>query len=1057
MEQTLSLTKLSPPHCIRILARTRLFTEIDTSLKHPLTWISGPSGAGKTMLVLSYLESKAILPLWFQVDEGDNDLASFFYHLSLLTQSFDPEQAPLPLLTPEYVHGILIFARNFIREFYARLPEKSVLVLDNFQDAGINNPLEPLLPLILEEIPATVRVIILSRSSPPDNLASLLVTGIVQTLNWQHLQFTEQEVDDLIQLRSKDMELSLSKIAVAELHQNTQGWAASLVLMLEQPFDKKQPIFSEGRSKEAVFDYFASLLFQNASEEERSFLLKTAVFQDINVDAAEKLTDNPKCNEILEGMAQRNYFTAKRFGAPAVFQYHPLFRVFLLSQAEHAWESRKLAKIRTQAADILLNQHNISHAADLLRQAQDWEKLLVVILNNAQAMIEKGQFSTLRAWIASLPEDLQTQNNWLNYWQGMIEIMIDPIPAIGYFQRAYQISQTENDSLAQVLSWCGAINAYAFSWGEVKTLDIWISDLESILAIAQQIADTTLQEQVDYAIYLALMYRQPEHKKMPEYEAKVWELVLYGKNIQTRVQASSQLLFYLTWWRGDFEKAEILVQTMQPLMDQDQAPPLVKITWHSMLSSYYGTTFRAELCQENINRGIELSDDTGIYIWKPWLYLKGCFLHLQKGGTKESAYYIEQLHNAIRPEDLLNQAIYYHFSAWYALHQSNTDAVKENVLIAQKIAREAGNSIVEIIVETGYTKYLFLNGEPDNARKLAHSIRQKALNINAKTMVFLSYIAEASYFLSKNDQDACIKILHELFSTTKTYSAIWWLDQDFSKFCGLALQNNIEQDYVKEIISRHTLLPIAGYETELWPYPIKIYTLGGFRLVINDEPMEFSSKAPKKPLELLKALIAFGNQNVADAQITEALWPDAEGDAAYDNLRTTVKRLRSLLNEKQAITFFDGKLSLNPAYCWVDACCFERMSQPKDNSKEQLEKALGLYTGYFMASENEHWMLSMRDRIHRQFVRVTCLQAEKYEDLKQWQMVIDVYLRSLNVDELTEVFYHGLMRSYHQIGKTDQVEKIYQQLHLLLDTKLSLTPSSETQKLYNKLINTVPD
>lgn len=259
------------------------------------------------------------------------------------------------------------------------------------------------------------------------------------------------------------------------------------------------------------------------------------------------------------------------------------------------------------------------------------------------------------------------------------------------------------------------------------------------------------------------------------------------------------------------------------------------------------------------------------------------------------------------------------------------------------------------------------------------------------------------------------------------------------------------------MISRHSLLPTTGYETEQWPYPIKIYTLGGFRLFINDEQMEFSSKAPKKPLELIKALIAFGSQNVVDTQITEALWPDSEGDAAYDSLRTTVKRLRKLLDEKQAIIFIDGKLSLNPDYCWVDSCCFERISQQKESDNKHLEKMLGLYTGHFMANESEHWIISMRDRIHRQFVRTTCLLAEGYEDLKQWQMAIDVYLRSLSMDELTEVFYQGLMRCYHQVGQTDQIEKIYQQLDRLHDAKLSTKPSSETQKLYNRLINTVPE
>ncbi len=1049
MKQTHLLSKLSPPSYSLSFDRRRLFAKVDRSLEQPVTWISGPAGAGKTTLVLSYLKHKGISPLWFQVDESDSDLASFFYHLSLLAQQHAPEQNALAQLTPEYLHGIPVFARNFARDFYNRLPSGSVLIFDNFQDAGADNPLDSLLPVILADIPSTVRVVILSRSIPPDNLTPMLTSGEVQTLNWQHLQFTEEEIEGLIKLRNTTQ--PFSKTEIANLHQTTQGWAASLVLMLERPFDKALPMISEGRSKETIFESYANELFKLASDEVKSFLLKTAVLQNIDIDVAEKLTENMNSKNILDDMAQRNYFTIKRFGSSANFQYHPLFREFLLTQAMHKLGKEQLAEIQIQAADILLNQGDVTHAAGLLRQAQDWDKLLALILKHAQSTLEKGHFSTLRHWITSLPKKMQTHNSWLHYWQGMIEITINPISAISYFQNAYRLTQQQNDPLAQVLSWCGAINAYAYSWGEVKTLDNWIADLEPILAITQKIADPAIQEQVDYAAYLALMYRQPRHIKMKEYEEKVWDIVLHGDNFQTRIQAASQLLFYLTWWSGDFDKAEILVQTMQPIMEHPAAPPLVKLTWHSMLSSYYGSIFKAEECEENILMGIALSDETGIYIWKPWLYLKGCFLNLQKGDTKESAYYLEHLHKAMRPEDLLNQAIYYHFQAWYHLHENNINGVRENVLIARKLAGDAGNAIVEIFIDAGYAKYLFLTGETASALNLVHAIRKKSMDIGSKTMAFLSYVPEADHYLASGDQQNCLKVLPDLFNITKTYSAIWWRDQEFSRFCALALENNIAEEYVKEIIARHKLRPPVDFNNDTWPFPVKIYTLGQFRIVINNETVKSSGKVQKKPLELIKTLIALGGRDVRDDLIAEALWPDAESDSAYDCLRTTVKRVRKLLNVKEVIGFSEGKLSFNPEYCWVDAWTFEHMLSTTDPADMQIEKALNLYHGNFLDNEPDNYpILSTRERLRQKFTDTIRQLGLNHENECRWQQAIDVYQQGLEVDDLVEIFYQGLMHCYYQLGLATELEKVYQHCYQLFENKLGIAPSSETNNLYQQ-------
>ncbi len=60
----------------------------------------------------------------------------------------------------------------------------------------------------------------------------------------------------------------------------------------------------------------------------------------------------------------------------------------------------------------------------------------------------------------------------------------------------------------------------------------------------------------------------------------------------------------------------------------------------------------------------------------------------------------------------------------------------------------------------------------------------------------------------------------------------------------------------------------------------------------RSRPVRFTGKAQRKPLALLQALVAFGGQRVREDRLSEALWPDADGDAAHQALSTTLHRLR---------------------------------------------------------------------------------------------------------------------------------------------------------------------
>jgi len=192
-----TLAKLTRPNLAGILPRDRLYKQLDKGREQSIIWVSGPPGSGKTTLVADYLDTWAPECVWYQVDPGDADVATFFYYMAgaLPEKSASQPETHLPLFTAEYQSNLPAFTRRYFRELFASLTVPFALVFDNYQDVPSQSRLHEVLRQGLQELPAGGCVIFISRRDPPTAMARFRANDRMQVLDPDDLKLTREESD----------------------------------------------------------------------------------------------------------------------------------------------------------------------------------------------------------------------------------------------------------------------------------------------------------------------------------------------------------------------------------------------------------------------------------------------------------------------------------------------------------------------------------------------------------------------------------------------------------------------------------------------------------------------------------------------------------------------------------------------------------------------------------------------------------------------------------------------------------------------------------------------
>ena len=1058
--------KVSRPILTGIYPRKRLFASLDRMRERPVIWVAGPPGCGKTTLVSSYLEARKLPCLWYQLEAGDADPATFFYYLGQAVQKAVPrKRKPLPLLTPEYLQGIPTFTLRYFQSLYDRLKIPGIVVFDNYQDVPAGAPLHEIILNGLSGLPDGINAVLISRSDPPPAMIRLQANHQLEILGWNHLRMTLDESEGMVRLRTKKR---LSRETMLRMHREVDGWAAGLVLRMEsEKMEEREPEPAGKLAPEKVFDYFASEIFDRTDEEVQKFLLQTAFFPKMTASMAEGLTGQPSASRILSTLSRNHYFTEKRFPADPIYQYHPLFREFLISRAKETFSPALLSSLFRRAAVFLEEDGQEEASVSLFREARDWEGMIRLILKNAPSMVEQGRTRSLEEWLNGVPRGLFENHPWLLYWMGACRQPFDPTFARPFFEKAFERFRNQSDAAGTFMAWSGIVSSILSAFENYKSLDRWISILETLLRDFQKFPSEEVGAMVTCNMMGALVVRQPHHPDVEAWAQRALEAAERQANISFQLQTFIRLAIYRTYI-GDTQKSLQAIHSIQHLTRSPDAPPLALVAAkHAEAMHYNQAVENHEKCLKAVSESLELARTTGVHRLDLMVLGQGVLSALKAGDRETAANLLDQMAASSQSFKPWEACFYHLLRTREGLLRGAFKQASLHAEMALQCSEEVGSPISSVRCHLAAAQVMHQLGKPRKAAEHLARALTISRRIRAKNTEFSAFLAKALFSLEQGKEASGLTSLRKALTIGREEEYfITFIDRPFAMagLCVKALEKGIEVPYVQELIRRCNLIPEKPpFHLESWPWPLKIFTLGGFQILKEDDPLKFSRKAQQRPLSMLKALIALGGKEVREDQISDALWPEADGDVAHESFATNLHRLRKLIGNEKALPLREGRLNLDERFCWVDVWAFERIlgqadvrwkEKSKENAVRLVEKAMDLYKGPFLFREIEQpWAAAMSERLRSKFLRSVGRLAQYWQEAGQWEKALDCYQKGLEVDHLAEEFYQGLMTCHQHLGQRAEALSVYNRCKRALSQAFGVEPSPKTDGIYRSLLS----
>jgi ATP/maltotriose-dependent transcriptional regulator MalT/DNA-binding SARP family transcriptional activator len=1046
MTQVLSTTafaKSTRPELAGAVQRKELYARLDGTPARTVAWISAPPGYGKTTLAASYLESRSYRWAWYEVDRDDDDGTTFLHYLAHATRRFRAKGDGLPAFGPEHRGDLTAFARRFFRALFSETIGPVALVLDNLHELAAESPLRVILEAGLSQVPRLSCVIVTSRSGPPATLSRLQLGGQMVCLGVDDLRFTPAELTELSQIRGRPM----GPEALLQLQQRADGWAAALVLMLEH----RKPAYLDSAADpdatpRAVFDYLAGEIFEGFDRSTQRLLLQLACLPRLTIDVARAVSGDPDAARVLFNLAHNDYFVRELVGPDGrVFVIHRLLREFLLHRAARDLPHAVGPGAMRRAALLLRESGQAEDALALLVECQDWLDVAGLVVAQADKLLSQGRHATLATWLSRLPPLVREADPDLMLAQGRALSHSSPRVARRSFETAFEAYERRGDTRAALNACVGVIHAVLQEFDDLAQLDRWLEVFERCGAGAHI-------DSVPAPVMWARLWRDPAHPSLSQ-SARTGDAEVV---LRSELARSTAALL-----AGDVARATAIAKGATAT----HAAQRLALAIADALRRFADGDAAGALA--SARAGLDMGESEAIHTADGWLYML-CSASACMQGDHATALSALAAAEAAAPRR--GELAFLHgLRAWAARTANEPGAALREARSASMLAAEAGLPWLEALSQVTTAQLLAATGERQGADAQLRGAEATAQRLRSALLQVSTQFAQAAVAIECADEAAALAPLRSGLALARDLGlrhVPGLPPASMGRLCATALRMGLAVDQTRLLISAGRLEPPAtALRLRQWPWAFEVTTFGGFTLRRGSAPIEFSTKGPGRPVELLKVLVAMGGQNVRADQLGDALWPHVDADYAHKSFTATLHRLRRIFDGEDTLRLSDGRLSLNDTLFRVDTWAMDHLlgeierclrvgaARGRDSVLHGLvDELLSIYRGPFLPDEDEQpGYIAAREQWRARLLRTITRCARHWEEQGSGDAAVDCYQRCIDADDLCESLYRNLMLCHQRQGEVADALATYDRLRAVMAARLKCLPSPETQAVRSAL------
>jgi LuxR family maltose regulon positive regulatory protein len=396
--------KLAPPKVPGwIVPRKRIEKRLADGARGPLTVVTGPPGAGKTIAIASWAAAgSAPGPVaWVTLDEYDNRQKVFW---SYVLASLRRAGVPVPRAVSAAARSGATDLGFILRLAAAIVAQRTpvVLVLDELHLLTDQRCLNGLARLLLNARPF-LRAVVASRSDPLLPLHRYRLAGELTEIRARELAFSVGEAGLLLAHHG----ISLPAESLEFLTERAEGWVAALRLaaisMRGDPHPE-QFVKELVAENSPVASYLVEEVLNAQPPEVRNLLLKTSILDRVNAGLAGELAGDEAAGSILAALAPGNALVQPLH--EGWYRYHSLFAEVLRLKLQRD-DPAQVPRLRRRAAEWLRRHGMLAEAARQAAQARDWELAARIVVDELAVgrLVEHRDAEPLASVLSGMPSE----------------------------------------------------------------------------------------------------------------------------------------------------------------------------------------------------------------------------------------------------------------------------------------------------------------------------------------------------------------------------------------------------------------------------------------------------------------------------------------------------------------------------------------------------------------------------------------------------------------------------------------------------------------------------